>query len=98
MLTSTNGVILYRAEQNHDCCLTNSISRQEDGKNLRWPMVTDDGKCVGGHEKTFQQWLDETVRHYEMNEYGLCFDGWRYLGMFMKTSKNTYPQSFSSSK
>ena len=92
MLTSTNGVILYRAEQNSDCCLPNSISRQEDGKNLRWPMVNDGGICSGGREQTFQQWLDETVRRYEMNEYGLCFEGWRYLGMFMKISKNTYPR------
>ena len=47
-------------------------------------MVNDGGICSGGREQTFQQWLDETVRRYEMNEYGLCFDGWRYLGMSMK--------------
>ena len=55
-------------------------------------MVNDGGICSGGREQTFQQWLDETVRRYEMNEYGLCFEGWRYLGMFMKIRKNTYPR------
>ena len=87
-LTSTSGVILERTNDNVDCCLTQSILRSEDGQSFRRPQVHWDGKCRGGLKRTFQQWIDHTVKHYETTNLGLCVEGWRYVvkGTLIKTN------------
>ena len=87
-LTSTSGVILERAKENVDCCLTQSIFASEDGQSVRWPRVHRDGQCRGGGKLTFQQWIDDTVNYYETDNLGLCVEGWRYVvkGTLIKTN------------
>ena len=74
-LTSTSGVVLERAKENANCCLTYSITASEEGQSSsRWPTVIN-GECAGGNKKTFQEYVDDTVKY----GYGLCFDGWKYV-------------------
>ena len=69
MLTSTSGVLLEKAKENDDCCLTNSISASEDGSSLRRPLVKGEGGCDdGGMNNTFQQWVDYTAESLDSTQ------------------------------
>ena len=84
MLVSTSKVLLVRAPENEDCCITSSILTSEDGKYARWPLVSlKYGGCRGGTRRTFQQWLDFAVKEGD----GFCFDKWLFIrkGTLFKT-------------
>ena len=73
-------MLLEKAKENDDCCLTNSISASEDGSSLRRPLVKGEGGCDdGGMNNTFQQWVDYTADTLDSTERrGLCFENWHY--------------------
>ena len=73
-------MLLVRSKQNAHCCLTDSISKSEDGTGYyKWPMVDFDGTCNGGFRKPFQQWVDDFVGFWFQSGRGLCVEGWKYV-------------------
>ena len=81
-MTSSNGVILKRANENSECCLDYSVFVLEDDHTYEVaPLVEKNGGCVTNYADrlTLQQWVDLTVSRYKIYGNGLCVEGWRHI-------------------
>ena len=91
-MATSDGTVYEKASTNAECCESRSITESEDGTQWRWPLLyqNDDGtfKCMGGHKKTYQEWVDFAGSRYE----NICIDGWRYskTGIVINTIKCQY--------
>ena len=93
---SSYGAVFERAITNAQCCETHSITASEDGKHVRWPVVSipygsedDSLTCGGGRNLTFQERIDQLSEYYFTSGIkGICVEGWRYVkrGNWIKQS------------
>ena len=85
-MIASDGTVFERADTNAECCLTNSISKSEDGSNYRWPIVLETSECSGGIKKTYQEWIDFVSEDDRFK--GICYEGWVYYktGILFKSA------------